>query len=311
MPAEYANADDLTRYIIDEISIALKQPPHGLARHIIGPLLKLPARRFATLMAEVDRRVAINGMVNAAQWLLTQIVTGLDARGTEHIPQTGPVLIASNHPGAYDIVALIAAIRRDDLKIIASDVAFIRSLIATSPHLIYVNPDNLGAPDRMVAIRSGLRHLQAGGALLIYPTGIVDPDPDIAPGLAESIGTWSGSLEIFLRRAPRTCVVPAIVSSVLSPRYFNNPLVKIPKTEWEKRKLAEMIQVSRQMIANQPIHLTPRLTFGIAASGEMLRDLEGHYLPAIIAQARQTLIEHNLTPRPTQSSLPAPAGTIQ
>jgi hypothetical protein len=311
MPAEYANADDLTRFIIDEIIIALKQPPHGIARHIIGQLLKLPARRFAALMAEVDRRVATNGIVNAAQWLLTQIVTGLDARGTEHIPRAGSALIASNHPGAYDIVALIASIGRDDLKIIASDVAFTRSLIATSPHLIYVNPDNLGAPDRMVAIRSGIRHLQDGGALLIYPTGIVDPDPDIAPGLEESIGMWSGSLEIFLRRAPQTCVVPAIVSSVLSRRDFDNLLVRIPKTDWEKRKLAEMIQVSRQMMANRPIDLTPRITFGEAISGDDLRDSAGRYLPAIIAHARQTLMQHDLTSRPAQSSLLTPAGTTQ
>ena len=85
-----------------------------MARRILGPLLKLPARRFAMLMAEVDRRVALNGIVAAAQWLLTQIVTGVDARGTDNIPRTGPVLIASNHPGAYDIVALIAGIGRDD-----------------------------------------------------------------------------------------------------------------------------------------------------------------------------------------------------
>ena len=43
----------------------------------------------------------------------------------------------------------------------------------------------------------------------------------------------------------------------------------------------------------------------------IVRDSEGHTLPAIIARARQTLIEHNLTPRPAQSSLPAPAGTIR
>ena len=51
----YASADDLTRFILDEILIALKQPPRGLARRLLGPLLKLPARRFAVLMAEVDR----------------------------------------------------------------------------------------------------------------------------------------------------------------------------------------------------------------------------------------------------------------
>ena len=307
----YANADDLTRFILDEIFIALKQPPRGMARRICGPLLKWPARRFATLMAELDRRVALNGIVAAAQWLLTQIVTGIDVRSADNIPTTGPVLIASNHPGAYDIVALIAASGRDDIWIIASGVPFTRSLIATAPHLIYVNPDDRGAPDRMVAIRSGIRHLQDGGALLIYPTGIVDPDPDISAGLEESIGTWSGSLEIFLRRAPQTCVAPAIVSSVLSRRYFNNPLVKIPKTEWEKRKLAEMIQVSRQMITNKPIDLTPRITFGAAIKGDDLRDSEGRYLPAIIVRARQTLIEHQLKLPSAQSSLPAPAGAIR
>ncbi len=306
-----ANAADLTRFITDEIFIALKQSPYGLARRIFGPWLKLPTRRFAVLMAEVDRRVALNGIVSAVQWLLTQIVTGVDARGTDNIPCSGPVLVASNHPGAYDSIALIASIGRDDLKIIASGVPFTRSLIATSPHLIYVNPDNLGAPNRMVAIRSGIRHLLDGGALMIYPTGIVDPDPDLAPGLAESISTWSGSLEIFMRHAPQTRVVPAIVSNVLSQRYLNNPLVRIPKADWEKRKLAEMLQVSRQMIANRPIDLTPRLTFGAAVCGADLRDSEGRHLPAIVARAQQTLIEHQLKLPSVRSPLPAPAGAIR
>jgi hypothetical protein len=291
-PAAYANADDLTRFIVDEIFIALKQPPHGWARRLFGPLANLPARRFAMLMAEVDRRVALDGLVAAARWLLTQIVAGHDARGTANIPRDEPVLVAANHPGAYDIIALIASIGRDDLRVIASDVPFTRSLIATSPHLIYVNPDNPNAPDRMVAIRAGIRHLQSGGALLIYPTGIVDPDPDIAPGLEESLQTWSGSLEIFLRRAPQTQSVPAVVSSVLSKHYLNNLLVKIPKTAWEKRKLAEMIQISRQMLAGKPIDLTPRLTFGKARTVEELRDSEGHCLPRLIQCARQVLHEH-------------------
>jgi hypothetical protein len=85
-------------------------------------------------------------------------------------------------------------------------------------------------------------------------------------------------------------------------------LVKIPKTEWEKRKLAEMIQMSHQMIVNKPIDLAPRLTFGQLACKETLRDSEGRYLPAIIAQARQTLAEH-ITPRNARRTLPAPAGT--
>ena len=288
----YANADDLARFILDEVFIAMKEPPRGLARRLFGPLLSLPVRRFAALMAEVDRRVAQHGIVDAANWLLPQIVSGVDVHGAQHIPADGPVVIAANHPGAYDIIALIASIGRDDIRIIASGVPFTRSLIATSPHLIYVNPDNLSSPDRMVAIRTGIRHLQAGGALLIYPTGIVDPDPDLSPGLEKTLQAWSGSLEIFLRRAPQTRMVPAIVSSVLSKRYLNHLLVKIPNTDWEKRKLAEMIQVVRQMLTNRPVDLTPRLTFGESASVEELRDSEGHTLPRISARAQQVLCQH-------------------
>ncbi len=288
----YADVNDLTRFITDEILIALKQPPRGIARRLLGPLLYLPARRFATLMAEGDRRVALNGLVDGARWLLTQIVAGLEMHGVEHVPKEGPVLIAANHPGAYDTVILIAGSGRGDLKMVASDVPFTRALIATAPHLIYISPDDLDAPDRITAIRAGIRHLQDGGALLLYPGSIVDPDPDILSGAEDALKSWSGSLDIFLRHAPRTRVVPAIVGGVLSQRYFHNPLMKIPKTEWEKRKLAEVIQIGHQMISNKPIDLTPRVTFGEASRGEELCNAAGRYRLAVIERARQVLLEH-------------------
>ena len=125
----YANADDLARFILDEVFIAMKEPPRGLARRLFGPLLSLPVRRFAALMAEVDRRVAQHGIVHPANWLLPQIISGVDVHGAQHIPADGPVVIAANHPGAYDIIALIASIGRDDIRIIASGVPFTRSLI--------------------------------------------------------------------------------------------------------------------------------------------------------------------------------------
>ena len=95
-----------------------------------------------------------------------------------------------------------------------------------------------------------------------------------------------------MRRVPQTCFVPAIVSNVLSPRYLNNLLVKIPRSAWEKRKLAEMIQVSRQMLNHKPIDLTPRVTFGEPACDAALCDAAGRYLPAIRSQALRTLAAH-------------------
>ena len=39
-----------------------------------------------------------------------------------------------------------------------------------------------------------------GGALLVYATGVVDPDPALLAGARESLQDWSDSLPLFLRR---------------------------------------------------------------------------------------------------------------
>jgi 1-acyl-sn-glycerol-3-phosphate acyltransferase len=102
---------------------------------------------------------------SAQEWL-SKIVSGLNIFGKETLPQEGPVLIASNHPGTYDGLAIAAAVQRQDLKIVASGNPFFRSLPNVREYFIYATRDT---HVRMAAIRTALRHLQAGGALLIFP----------------------------------------------------------------------------------------------------------------------------------------------
>ena len=51
-------------------------------------------------------------MSAGSQWLLSQLVTGVTVRGAEAIPLTGPLIVVSNHPGAYDSVAILASLPR-------------------------------------------------------------------------------------------------------------------------------------------------------------------------------------------------------
>ncbi len=42
--------------------------------------------------------------------------------------QSGPLLVISNHAGAYDSVVIASLLGRNDLKFIGSDVAFLKNL---------------------------------------------------------------------------------------------------------------------------------------------------------------------------------------
>lgn len=92
------------------------------------------------------------------------------------LPSTGPLLVAANHPyGGIDGLAAIAALldRRPDLKVIAT-----QSLAGLEPlRRVLIPVDNFGHSasrgGNIVALRQALRHVKAGGALLLFPAGAV------------------------------------------------------------------------------------------------------------------------------------------
>jgi hypothetical protein len=246
------------------------------------------------MMAEFDRRVAISGPPEASRWLMGQFVETVDIRGTERIPTEGPVLIATNHPGAYDGFIIMSSLPRKDLKMPVSGVPFLRALPAASQHVIYVTPDTL---DRMSVIRTMVRHLESGGLVITFATGLVDPDPDLEPGAERGLDAWSPSLEIALRQVPATRLVPTIVSGVLSEECSRSALTRLPKAAWEKRKLAEFLQISEQLAFGRRFRLSPRVTFGQPVTLSELRSGSGtrSAMPAILACARAVLGEHRAT----------------
>jgi len=290
--AEYTTVAELRQAISEEILVAAGVPRTGLLQTLLRPLLWFPAHRFARLAAEFDRRVALDGLTGAMRWLLAVFVDGTQAHGLEHLPASGPLVIASNHPGSYDALVIASHLGRDDLRIPASDVPILRHLRATAPHFIYTYLGD-DSHARISAARESVRHLRSGGALLVYAAGKVEPDPAIFPGAKGALQNWSGSLAWFLRQVPDAVVVVTIVSDVLAPSCLRSPLTRLRKELDRKLFLAETVQIGQQVLFGRRFPLRPQVRFGPPlTAGDLSGGRNGEAARAVIVgQAEQLLAE--------------------
>ncbi|MFN2183752.1 MAG: 1-acyl-sn-glycerol-3-phosphate acyltransferase [Anaerolineae bacterium] len=290
MASEHVTVGELREAISEEILVAAGVPRTGLLQALLRPLFWFPAHRAATVAAEFDRRVALNGLPEAMGWLLSMWVDDTRAYGLEHVPKSGPLVIASNHPGSYDLLAIGSCLGRDDLKIAASDVPILRHLRATAPHLIYTYLGD-DSSKRITAARESIRHLRTGGSLLVFAAGEVEPDPALLPGAAESLQKWSSSPAWLLRQVPDAVLVVTIASHVLAPSSLRSPLTRLRKERKRKQFLAETTQIGQQVLFGRRFGLVPEVRFGRPLTAADLgggRDLEAART-VIVAQAERLL----------------------
>jgi Acyltransferase len=273
--------------IIDEIFYALGLTRDGAPRHIFGPLFRRPAGRLGRIAARADETAATSGISGAARRILPDFYLHVSARGTDAIPSDGPLLIVANHPGGLDSVAILASIPRKDVNVVISDVPFTRAFESARRYFVFAPP---GPAGRAAALRTAIERLRSGEALLIFPHGDVEPDPEMGPGSLESIGDWSRSLEIMLRKAPGTRLLVAIASGALSPRFAQSPLVRLRRSATRRQKLAEALQFIRQVMRPGSVPLDIQISFGEPIEGADL--IAKGTMPAVEAIARRVLADH-------------------
>jgi len=281
----------LSNSLINELTKAFGIYQNSVLGQALYPLFKKATIKFAEIGVGLDKVVAEHGVSAGARWLLPRFVKNHFARGVENIPDHGPVIIAANHPAAYDSVVISAHVKRPDYKIIIGDIPFFQELPHISQYAIYApNPDNIHG--RMQTIRNSIRHLQDGGALLIFARGGIEADPAFMPNPDAEFDLWSRSLEIFLRRVPETRVLAAIVSGVIARSAFRNPITWLRRNRPDRQRLAFMLQMIRQIMTGREFFgLVPRVSFGNLI-GLSDTDNPKDTLHAITQSARNTLRSH-------------------
>jgi 1-acyl-sn-glycerol-3-phosphate acyltransferase len=273
------NLDDLVQ------SIGWQDSP-GLAKFLCA-LFRPAARKFARQMLEFDSQTGETDLATASRLMLEKYVKDVRVYGLERIPSQGPLLALSNHPGMTDTLCLFAAINRPDLRIIALDRPFLQSLPNVSRQLFFIS-DN--SKERLSAVRKAAAHLRGGGAVLTFPAGRIEPDPQVYPGALESLNTWTDSAGVFLRFAPETRILPMLVSGVFWKNVVRNPITRLKKDREDREKLGAAFQLLAQVILSlHPLIVTVQVgePIGLAEIGSS--ELSAIH-EAVLARMR-TLIE--------------------
>jgi len=292
MAPEIAQATALTRILCGEFFKALGFNQSGWITSAFSPLVRNPIHRFSEIAVGFDQRVSTTGFQHAAEWILPNFIKGVTIEGNLDIPKSGPLLVASNHPGAYDALVIASQIPRDDLKIIVNlPLDFIQTLPSTLQHFIYAPPD---PHIRIGVIRSALQHLKCGGALLLFASGGIDPDPASMEGASQALNKWSRSIEIFLDKVPDTQLLLSMISGILIPKYVHHLFTHFRKERSDRQRIAEFFQVIRQMLSPGKYLQQPKISFADPIKlGDLIQSEKTEELmPALIKRAKQLLADH-------------------
>lgn len=250
-----ADLDELIRINTDDLLTAFGLAGLRRGRAAVGRIFRAPARRFALEAKRFDDIVGTAGLGAGGAWALERFVAGVEIRGRERVPLTGPLLLLSNHPGLTDTLALFAATPRSDLRIIAADRPFLRALPHTSEYLLTLAE---GAGPQLGLLRATARHLRGGGAVLTFPGGRIEPDPAVLPGAAEALEAWAPSTDALARLAEGVAVQPVIVSGVLSAAALRHPLTRIRRSRRDREWLGATLQLLRRRLGR----VTVTVSFG-------------------------------------------------
>jgi len=208
-------------------------------------LAMLPAMRFAELIRKCDLNVPIHGLWKVAQELLPRFTDGWEITGMKALPKEGPLLIASNHPGAVDSIAALAAVERPDVHLLAIERPTLIAMPNTSQHILYFDEVN---PNRLALMRSVIEFLKSGETVLMFPRGTLEPDPALHHGALDSLKHWSKSLGLFLSRVPDAMFQLILTQNVLTPQAWNNPIAKLGRTHRQRHQIGMILQAAVQQI---------------------------------------------------------------
>lgn len=236
------------------------------------------ALELTRLSRKMEAMIARDGdLKGACRWLLRIGARGVRIHDAENIPASGPLLFVCNHAGLGDAHTLLMASPRRDTKVLANDFDILPGLREFRRHVIVVDEAHA-----LASTRAAMRHLQAGGSLLLFPRGEIEADPGLQLDSAlSSLRDWSRSMDVFARHAPGLAVLPVAVGGVISRRALRNPIVRRYRDHEQRHFLAATFQLMFPRYRDPLVSIV----FGDALRGEAAgRDPVQSQMAALLAR---------------------------
>jgi len=195
-------------------SLGMRGAPDVLRKGLALPFYAA-SRDLGETLATLERELVTLGLPDAAAAALGRFGVKVEVNGEG--ASDGPCLVLANHPGAYDALALMHAVGRRDLLILAANREFLRALSGLSAHLAFVG-DAPGA--KACALKRSVTWLRRGGALLHFPAGRIEPDADFVSAGSRVIEAWQPGVAALVTACERAegRLLVAGVRGVHSPR---------------------------------------------------------------------------------------------
>jgi len=280
--------DTLTQINLDDLVTSFGWEKQPILASVLRRLFFQPARKFAQQMVDFDNGIGKFGLAEGSRNIMRKhYVHDVRIFGYEHIPANGPVLFLSNHPGLADNISLFAAINRMDLKTIATHRPFLTALPNTAKHLFLLEDD---PAKRITLIRQVSAYLRQGSAVLICPAGEIEPDPEVYTGALDSLANWSDSARVFMRFAPETKIVPALVSGVIWKKTAQHWLTRIKRTRFDRERLAAALQLLA-MITRDARPTTVKIQFAKPISMTDVDSADSNAIHKAVIHQMRALIE--------------------
>ena len=263
----------LSESLVDEIVAAVGLPRTRVTHSVFRGMFRQVTDRLAYLGASFDQITKERGLPAASTWALTHFCTGYQVHGAEHIPQGGPLLVVSNHPGTYDSLVLFANLAGHKIRCVANVIPFLNHLPHVRKHILVAPRDD--ARERMLVLRAAVRHLQEGGTLVYFASGHRDPDPAVYSGSELMFDGWLNVFDMFFEYVQGLRVQPSIISSVVSADWARHPITWLRRKQIDKQRLAEFGQVIAQLRKPGKLMMSPRISIGAHFSEHDLREVVG------------------------------------
>jgi len=201
---------------------------------IASIFLFVPAFLLAANARMFERIIRKRGLAQASRWIIRCYYSGISVYG-RRIPDRGPLLVVCNHPGLGDANALVAAMEREDFKIVVTENELYPTMPRFSSHLITI-PEDKRFP--VSAFRAVLSAFRRGEAVVLFPAGRVEFDPAFIDKEESLLRSWSPLVGFLCLQAAKqripVSVLPVMISNVYSRHAFNNWLVRMVPTPERK-----------------------------------------------------------------------------